>query len=97
VAQGQPTASGRASRARVALVGLLCFVLSGCVTGVDGGPHPEPPDRLGPPAAGVDSGVHPVNPDSEGQAGHGGGLSAPEDKDAGIDTGWDDEDAGALR
>jgi hypothetical protein len=52
------------------------LVLSGCVAGVDGGPHPEPPDRLGPPSGGVDSGFNPNNPDHEGHGGAGGSGGA---------------------
>ena len=75
--------------------------LAGCV--VDGGPHPEPPvvpDDLGPPAVRADSGVGVENPDDDGRggaAGVGGEQTPPACTDAGIEGGWDDEDAGALR
>ena len=52
----------------------LCFG-SGCVAGADGGPHPEPPDRLGPPASGVDGGVPTDNPVQESPLAGAGGAS----------------------
>jgi hypothetical protein len=44
---------------------LLCL-LAGAFGCVDGGPHPEPPDPLGPPGGQVDSGVDVDNPTDEG-------------------------------
>jgi hypothetical protein len=76
MAQAKRTARWKGSRALIALCGLILLAFGGCLAGVDGGPHPEPPDGLGPPASGLDGGFATDNPDGEGQAGGGaGGVS----------------------